>query len=199
MAPPAMVRHPRGSVGRRRRRAQATVEFAVALPFLLVMVLGLVDFSRLLFTYVSLTNAGREMGRVAADSSASAAQVIAAFNNYAIFADPVSSSTDFVTVTVANAACNTQEATATTSTPCTTGGGTNAIVVSATCPLPIAANSTCLDTLEVPRDNAGGGYVQVAVRHNFHLTPFFDAVLSRFSAFSNGIVLESTTTRIYAE
>ncbi|GAA0214417.1 hypothetical protein GCM10010492_10280 [Saccharothrix mutabilis subsp. mutabilis] len=47
-------------------RGAAAVEFALLLPILLVLVLGLVDFGRALNAQVTLTQAAREGARVAA-------------------------------------------------------------------------------------------------------------------------------------
>ena len=52
-----------------KTKAQSLVEFALVVPLFLLLVLGLIDFSRLLFTYVSLSNATREMARVAMEQA----------------------------------------------------------------------------------------------------------------------------------
>lgn len=44
----------------RRSRGQATIEMALLLPLLLVLVLGAVEFGRLFFTHIVITNAARE-------------------------------------------------------------------------------------------------------------------------------------------
>jgi hypothetical protein len=49
----------------RPRRGQALAELAVALPVLLLVVLGLFDIGRAVFTYNGLTNAAREGVRLA--------------------------------------------------------------------------------------------------------------------------------------
>jgi Flp pilus assembly protein TadG len=60
----------------RRDRGAAAVEFAIVVPLLLLVLLGLVDFGRLFYVEVSLANASREgaraasVGRTAADVSA---------------------------------------------------------------------------------------------------------------------------------
>ena len=41
-------------------RAQSVIEFALTLPLILVLVLGMVDFGRIFFTKMILTNAARE-------------------------------------------------------------------------------------------------------------------------------------------
>jgi hypothetical protein len=50
---------------RRTRRGQALVEFALVLPLLLLLFMGLFDFGRAVFAYNSLSNAAREGARVA--------------------------------------------------------------------------------------------------------------------------------------
>lgn len=52
--------------GRRARdRGASAVEFAIVLPLLLLVIAGIVDFGRALFTQVILTNAAREGVRAA--------------------------------------------------------------------------------------------------------------------------------------
>lgn len=46
-------------------RGQALVELAIVLPVLLVIMLGVVDFGRLVFAYDEVSNAAREGGRTA--------------------------------------------------------------------------------------------------------------------------------------
>ena len=48
---------------RKRFNGQAMAEFALVLPLLLVVVFGLLEVGRLLFTYASVTNASREAAR----------------------------------------------------------------------------------------------------------------------------------------
>ena len=47
-------------------RGAAAVEFALVLPLLLLLVLGIIDFGRLYFTQITLTDAAREGVRVLA-------------------------------------------------------------------------------------------------------------------------------------
>lgn len=51
---------------RRSDPGQALVEFALVLPILLVLLLGVFDFGRLIFMHTSLTNGAREGARLAA-------------------------------------------------------------------------------------------------------------------------------------
>jgi Flp pilus assembly protein TadG len=60
-------RSPRG-----RQRGQSLVEFALVLPALLVLVLGAVDYGRLYFDYISVTNAARAAAAYASSSAESA-------------------------------------------------------------------------------------------------------------------------------
>src|SRR5919198_5041930 len=68
-------------VNRRGAGGQSMVEFAMVIPFFLLLLFGLIDFSRLLFTYVSLTNGARELARNLAFSTSTASTSTAAFNN----------------------------------------------------------------------------------------------------------------------
>ena len=55
-----------GSKARRtrtRERGAAAVEFALLLPFLLLIVFGIIDFGRMLNAQITLTEAAREMAR----------------------------------------------------------------------------------------------------------------------------------------
>jgi Flp pilus assembly protein TadG len=47
------------------RRGQALVEFALVLPILVLVVLGIFDFGRAIFAYNTVSNAAREAARVA--------------------------------------------------------------------------------------------------------------------------------------
>jgi len=50
---------------RRRSRGQALVEFALVIPVLILIFMGLFDFGRAVFAWNSLSNAAREGARVA--------------------------------------------------------------------------------------------------------------------------------------
>ena len=52
---------------RSRSRGQTLVEFALILPVLLLLTLGVVDFSRIFVSYIALTNAVREGALYAAE------------------------------------------------------------------------------------------------------------------------------------
>jgi Flp pilus assembly protein TadG len=51
--------------GRRTRRGQALVEFALAIIVFLVLVMGIVDFGRGIYTYNGVSQAAREVARTA--------------------------------------------------------------------------------------------------------------------------------------
>jgi Flp pilus assembly protein TadG len=56
----------RRAIGRdRRRRGQALVEFALILPLLILLMVGILDFGRAIFAYNSVSNAARTATRVA--------------------------------------------------------------------------------------------------------------------------------------
>lgn len=50
---------------RSRKRGQALVEFALVFPLLLLMVFGIIDAGRLIYTYNTVANAARNGARVA--------------------------------------------------------------------------------------------------------------------------------------
>jgi hypothetical protein len=58
---------------RRRRRAQALVEFALVAPFFIVALLSLIEFGRAIYTIQILNNAAREGARYAIVHGASSA------------------------------------------------------------------------------------------------------------------------------
>lgn len=69
--------HRRHSTGQGERGA-AAVEFALVLPILLVLVLGIVEFGRIFNVQVSVTNAAREGARVMAIENDPAQAITAA-------------------------------------------------------------------------------------------------------------------------
>ena len=67
---------------RHRRRAAATVEFAVVAPLLALLLLATVEYGRLVMVQQMLTNAAREGARVAVLESYTDAQVTTIVQNY---------------------------------------------------------------------------------------------------------------------
>lgn len=59
----------------RYQRGQSLVEFALLLPLLLIILLGVVDFGRVYFAYVSVTNAARNGAEYASASTEKAADL----------------------------------------------------------------------------------------------------------------------------
>jgi Flp pilus assembly protein TadG len=161
------------------------VEFAVALPVFLLVLLALIDFARLLFTYVGLADAAREMARAASISRGSNQTAINAFNNYWIVAGSVNPSTDQVKVTVADQSCVTDLRQGNTCSP--------DAVASVTCSLPL--QSTCAIPARV---SAGGGYVQVDVTYSFTFNPLFQTGFSGVS-FIRPLSVLTTSERAYLE
>jgi len=150
------------------------VEFALAFPLFLLLLLAVFDLGRMLFTYVSLTNASREMARAAAVPNSTDAEVYGAFNQTLAFLGPVGA-TQNVIVTVYDSA------------------GTE--VDSVTC------TSIPISSCDIPDRDSAGGSVNVAATTTFVLSPAFDGMLSavqRVSGTSLSFNL-STTTRAFIE
>lgn len=66
----------------RRRRAAATVEFAVVTPLLFLLVFGMIEFGRMLMVQQILVNSAREGARQAVLAGATDAQAQAAVDAY---------------------------------------------------------------------------------------------------------------------
>jgi Flp pilus assembly protein TadG len=170
-----------------RRCAQALVEFALVLPLFLLLVLGVIDFSRLLFTYISLTNGARELARAAALPRSSSTASIAAFNSYTLVAGSTNPATDQIVVTVADQSCVRNQS---LGQPCASSS-----VATVTCSLPLQP-ACVLPT----RLAASDGYVEVALAYTFVFNPLFYGVLSA-AANANMAPLPvlTTTARAYVE
>lgn len=56
-------------------RGQSLVEFALIAPFLLILVLGAIDYGRVYFAYISVTNGARNGAHFASDGPANAADL----------------------------------------------------------------------------------------------------------------------------
>ena len=52
--------------GRRGRAGQGMVEFAIALPIVLILIMGIIEFSRLMITHTAISSASREAARFGA-------------------------------------------------------------------------------------------------------------------------------------
>src|SRR5438093_1490490 len=66
----------------RSRQGTATVEFAIVAPLLVFLMLGMVEYGRLVMVQQMLTNAAREGARVAIIDGASMSQVQSAVETY---------------------------------------------------------------------------------------------------------------------
>lgn len=146
------------------RPAQALVEFALALPVFLLLLLGLFDFARLLFTYVSVADGARELARAASIAPSSSLASINAFNNYTLLGGGANPATDHVVFTVVDATCVGSQR---QGLSCA-GGSTR----SSTCSLPLQT-SCALPS----RQSASGGYIQADVVYTFQFNPFFQSLL----------------------
>lgn len=145
----------------RAQRGQSLVEFAIVLPVFLLVLFGLIDFTRLLFTYISVVNGARELSRGVAISSRTnpGQDGINAFNAVTIFGGTVQPATSVTLGTGAacnaltSAGCSFSLAASTTSITLTAGSGaTGSLTVSL---LPAAISPAGL-TL-----SANGDYVMV--------------------------------------
>src|SRR5512138_3653877 len=65
------------------RRAQAIVEFAIVLPILLMMLVGILEVGRLIFIYAAVNNASREAVRYASAVGLNNAGTVDKYNDCA--------------------------------------------------------------------------------------------------------------------
>jgi Flp pilus assembly protein TadG len=141
------------------------VEFALAFPMFIALLMGLFDMSRMVFTYVSLANGAREMARSAAvlttQSSANNASIVNSFNNVVTIMGTVKS-TDTVCVYVdSSGATNLTDAAV-----CASPG--------VSCAMPLTtAGCTIPD-----RATARNGTIRVHVAYTFEFTPVFEAMIA---------------------
>jgi hypothetical protein len=167
--------------------AQALVEFALVLPLFLLLLLAVIDFSRLLFTYISLTNGARELAHAAALPRTSSTASIAAFNNYTLVVGSTNPLTDQIVVTVVDQSCVRNQG---LGQACVPGS-----MWSVTCALPL--QPACVLPARVA---ASDGYVQVGLTYTFVFNPLFYGVLS--VAANAGMAPQpvlTTTARAYIE
>ena len=160
------------------------VEFAVALPVFVLLLLAAVDFGRLLFTYIGLADATREMVRTAAISRSADTSVVAAFNDYVLFTDSINPATDQVQLTVADESCVSDLSQGHACSPDS--------VKSATCALPLQPSCAMPS-----RVSAGGGYVEVDVTYSFTFNPLFVGVGGL--SFMQPLSVLTTSERAYLE
>lgn len=66
----------------RHRRAASAVEFAIVAPVFFLVVLGIVEFGRMVMVQQVITNAAREGARIAVLDSATPGRVTARVNDY---------------------------------------------------------------------------------------------------------------------
>jgi Flp pilus assembly protein TadG len=178
-------------VRRQRQSGQSLVEFAFVVPIFLLLVFGLIDFSRLLFTYISISNGAREMARVAAVSNPAggpwtSTAAVAAFMNSTIIAAPQSAATDRVTVRTGGITC---------ARTLDTGGTCSPALVPVICTMPL---STVSCTLTAPPRS---GFVEVQVNYTFQFNPLFQNRLGGVMdvSFMRPTALVTTTARAYVE
>lgn len=71
-----------GSRSERRHRGVAAVEFAVVAPVFFLVVLGIIEFGRMVMVQQVITNAAREGARISVLDSATTARVTTRVNDY---------------------------------------------------------------------------------------------------------------------
>ena len=182
-----------------RRPAQGLVEFALVVPLFLLLMFGLVDFARLLFSYVSFSNGVREMARVLAEStnwsSTNPAAAINAFNNYTLVAG-TQASTDSVAVRYGTQTCG---RTLDTGGSCPTAPSDPNRILSSVCSMPLPLTSgSCTPALNAPPQR---GFVEVQVTYTFQFNPLFQNKLVGLVdvSFMRPTALVTTTSRAYVE
>ncbi len=154
-------------------QAQSIVEFALVLPLFLLLMVGVMDFSRFLFTYASLANGTRELARTASISTATSAQIVDAFNQPTFILGSLTSGANAVTVTVRDAA--------------------GASLATSTCDLPLSS-ATCTPP---SRSTPGADSVTVDTVYFFQFTPGFDELVQSVTALGLTITpvrMETVTT-----
>ena len=190
----------------RRGRGQSLVEFSLVVPLFLLLVFALIDFSRMLYTYVSLSNAAREMARVGAVSTNwNSTNTVNAFNNYAMFGGGRNSATDSVTVVSGTGSCARARDAGGACTTVTAAQSSlpmaGATMMSIQCPMtstPTSSDALASCTLYQP---PSAGFVEVQVAYTFQFNPLFQNRLSGVIdvSFMNPTVQLNTTARSYVE
>lgn len=160
----------------------------MALPVFMLVLIALIDFGRLLFTYISIVDAAREMARTASISRGADANVISAFNNYLLLAGSANPGTDHVQVTVADQSCVSDQR---QGNPCSSDSMSTVM-----CTLPLTQSCTLPS-----RASAGGGYVEVDVTYAFVFNPLFQNNLANVTAvsFMQPASVLTTSERAYLE
>jgi hypothetical protein len=178
-------------VKQKRQSGQSLVEFALVVPIFLVLVFALIDFSRLLFTYISISNGAREMARVAAVSTPaggpwSSTDAVAAFMNTTIVAASQNGATDKVTVRTGDRVC---------ARTLDNGGTCATAPVSVVCTMPLTTASC---NLNAP---SRSGFVEVHVDYTFQFNPLFQNRLGGVVdvSFMKPTAIVTTTARAYVE
>lgn len=72
------------------------LEFALVMPLFLILLFAIIDFSRLLFTYVSMANGARELARSVTIVGNPMTTVVSAFNNLTIVGGSMSGASSVI-------------------------------------------------------------------------------------------------------
>ena len=145
---------------RQGRRAQSLVEFALTIPLFLVLMLGFIDFCRVLFVYESLVDSASTAARMSAIPThlTTPANVLNAFNNTAM---TLSGQNGTVTYNFFKSGHTPEN----TSPPDLTTGACAVPLATGTCTLPATSSYTTALYAQ--------GVVQVVATYTFYYLPLF--------------------------
>jgi Flp pilus assembly protein TadG len=147
---------------RTRSQAQSLLEFAIVVPLFLLLLFAMIDFSRLLFSYISITNGARELARSVTITSTSMSTVSSAFNNLTIIGGPFSPATNVTLAPGSGGGSGSISCTNTTDAMCTiqvtTGSSSTA---------GCAAGNVCLSNLT----GASGSATYTSSPFNYSFNP----------------------------
>lgn len=167
--------HPRTWLG--QERAQGTVELAIIVPFLIFILLGVVDYSRFLYYQQAIISAARAGGDMAINHCP-------ARTNCGMTDTPVGD--DFIVQSVyCDAAPRVQlSPQASTCASCLTNNCTSPAVCGATCLANVCVKDIC--TSPTPANRMNGGDVTVYVGYSFKpISPFVDHFFPTKSCWSS--------------
>jgi len=114
-----MIKSPRSRRNRTARRGVVAVEFALIAPIFFAMLLGIIEFGRMMMVQETLVNAAREGARASILPSETDAQVTAVVSNY-LSAAGISGYTETLSPTEASSPASGTAMTLTVSVPCST-------------------------------------------------------------------------------
>jgi len=151
------------------------IEVGFALPLFVVLVVGVFELARLIFTQAALTNSVREMGRALAIPSTTGAAAIDAFNRTAVLPG-TNTGTDALTIRVYSPA------------------GTLLASQTGACMLPLSA-ATC--TVPARTAASEAGWVDATVSYQFVFAVWLQG--PQGAAFTLSPITIGASTRVFIE